>query len=244
MLRIYRRDTFRVLLACFCFILPVPAQTSLANAKDASGDGGTSIIGTHSAPGTIEPKWRLKPGTREYAIDISYAPMQPTFFSGRKEYNTDGRKFAMASIRFGWVIGTVRGVTYEYALEVIPVAFAVKNDVARRGTPATSVVKETTYAFGFQPVSFRFIFMPERRIKPYLRVGVGLIFSGKPIPVPGSTTYNFIGDFGGGLIYHLSPKKTINLGYRYFHISNMNIGELNPGYNANVFSVGYSFFSK
>lgn len=33
-------------------------------------------------------------------------------------------------------------------------------------------------------------------------------------------------------------------GYRYFHISNMNTGVINPGYNANVFYIGYSSFYK
>ncbi len=195
--------------------------------------------------------YKLRRGAKEYAVEFGMAPMQPTFLSGRKEYDTAGRKFAMASFQFGRVIGTTKGVTFEYMFEVIPISFAIKNEVknpdyiSEKETPDTpKTVRTNTFSIGVQPAAFRFVFMPRRRLKPYVRLGAGFIFSSKPIPVPDSPSYNFAADFGGGLMYHLSRKRTINFGYRYFHISNMNIGEINPGYNANVFYVGYSFFSK
>jgi len=210
----------------------------------------TEIVSDHRAQDRPN-NWKLARGAREFATEFGFAPMQPTFFSGRKEYDTDGRKFAMTSIRFGRVIGTAKGVTFEYLFEVIPVSFAVKNEVMAgdRSAKPDSVkysrtVRENTYGVGFEPASFRFLFLPSHRLKPYAQVGAGFIFTSKPVPVPESPRYNFIGDFGGGVMFNLSKKRTINFGYRYFHISNMNIGEINPGYNANVFYVGYSLFSK
>ena len=195
-------------------------------------------------------RWQFKRGAHELSLEFGFAPMQPTFFSGRKEYDTDGRQFAMASFRWGRVIGTKHGVTYQYMFRVIPVSFAIKNEVwnpdrkydAPDGQPET--VRRTTYGFGIEPAGFRFIFMPKRRLKPFAQTAAGFLFSRKPIPVPQSPNYNFIGEFGGGLSYSITPRRTVNFGYRYFHISNMNIGEINPGYNANVFYIGYSFFSK
>lgn len=195
--------------------------------------------------------WKLKRGAIEFGVELGFAPTQPIFFSGKKEYDTSGRKFIMGSFRIGRVIGTAKGVTYEYFFEVIPVSFAFKNEVtnpafvSEKETPKVPpTIRETTYGFGFEPAGFRFIFRPEKRIKPYIQLGAGFIFTSKPVPVPQSPRYNFIGDFGGGLMYSIKKRHTINFNYRYFHISNMNIGEINPGYNANVFSVGYSFFSK
>ena len=151
-------------------------------------------------------------------------------------------------------------MTFQYLFEVIPVSFALNNEVeAPASTTAIAAaadvtedkpakfartVRENTYGVGFEPVSFRFLFSPSSRLKPYVQVGAGFIFTSKPIPVPQSPRYNFIGDFGGGLMFSLTKTRTINFGYRYFHISNMNIGEINPGYNANIFYVGYSLFSK
>jgi opacity protein-like surface antigen len=224
-------------------------------AGQAPGAEEESTTSAASAPDGHRPEierrsWKLKRGAKDISVEFAYAPMQPTFFSGRKEYDTDGRKFTMTSIRFGRVVGTAKRVTYQYLFEVIPVSFAVKNEVKARIPEGrdperfTKTVRENTYGIGFEPAAFRFLFTPSRRLKPYAQAGAGFIFTSKPIPVPESPRYNFIGDFGGGLMYSLSERRTVNFGYRYFHISNMNIGEINPGYNANVFYVGYSLFSK
>ncbi len=198
-----------------------------------------------------ENKWKLKRGAIEVGAEIGFAPMQPTFLSGHKEYDTTGRKFVSMNVQVGRVIGTVKGITYEYLFDVSPVNFAIQNEivnpeyVSEEETPDTTpTIRENTYGFSFQPAKFRFTFMPKRRLKPYLEAGAGFLFTSKPIPVPESPRYNFIGDFGGGLMYHIKPRQAVRFGYRYFHVSNMNIGEINPGYNANIFYVGYSWFSK
>ena len=81
-------------------------------------------------------------------------------------------------------------------------------------------------------------------MKPYLQASTGFIFTRKPVPIPGSPNYNFVGDFGGGLMFSLTRTQVLKAGYRYYHIFNMNIGEINPGYNANIFYVGLSRFYK
>lgn len=201
--------------------------------------------------GSAAEDWQLKRGAIEVGIDVGFAPLQPTFLSGVKEYDTSGRKLVMVSGRVGRVIGTVKGMTIEYLFEVAPLTLALKNEVenpayvSETETPNVSpTVRKTTYGFGIEPAEFRFIFRPKKRLKPFVQVGAGFLFSSEPIPVPQSPRYNFIGDFGAGLMYHVKPKQTLNFGYRYYHISNMNIGTINPGYNANIFYVGYSFFSK
>ena len=63
----------------------------------------------------------------------------------------------------------------------------------------------------------------------------------KPQPQPNTMRLNFSGYFGGGLMYQIKPNRAITLSYRYLHFSNANLA-YNPGYNANVFALGYSFF--
>lgn len=198
-----------------------------------------------------EESWKLERGSKEWSIESGFAPMQPTFLSGRKEYDTAGRKFAIGSFRWGRVIGTAKGVTYEYLFEATPLAYAIRNEVKNpfytedgQNGKKIATVRENTYGAAINPAGFRFAFLPHRRLKPYVQMSAGFIFMRKPIPVPQSPNYNFAGDFGGGLMYSLAPGRTINFGYRYYHISNMNIGEINPGYNANVFYIGYSTFYK
>lgn len=202
-----------------------------------------------SAP---EISWKLARGAKEFGFEAGFSPIQPTFFSGHKEYDTNGRKFVLASVRYGRVIGTAKGVTYEYLFEFSPLSLAIKNEVRDRGRSLSnaedpkhrSTVRRNTYGVAVMPAGFRFVFLPERRLKPYAQAGAGFLFSRKPIPTPASPSYNFAGDFGGGIMYSLSRRRTVQVGYRYFHLSNMNIGEVNPGYNANTFYIGFSFFSK
>ena len=66
----------------------------------------------------------------------------------------------------------------------------------------------------------------------------------KPIPVPRATRRNYTGDFGGGLMYMLSPKRAVSVGCRYFHVSNANGQINNPGFNAGIFYINYSFLSR
>ncbi len=247
---------FAILIGIF-IVCSLSIQTFSQNAvgKDALTDKSSeeSVENPPSTDNAIEGEnsWKLRRGAKEFAFEYNYAPMQPTFLSGRKEYETDGRKLTLLSFRFGRVIGTTRHLTYEYIFEAIPIAKFSNNEVknpqfvSSTATPNISpTVRKSTYGAGFEPIGFRFIFLPARRLKPFFRTGAGFMFTKKPIPVPGSTTYNFIGDFGGGLMYSLNRKQTVNFGYRYFHISNMNIGKVNPGYNANVFYASYSFFNK
>ena len=213
-----------------------------------------SVFASVSSGQNLEEKenWKLERGSKEWALEFGYAPMQPTFFSGRKEYDTDGRKLALGSFRWGRVIGTVKGVTYEYLFEAMPIAVAIRNEVANPSDSpeddklkrSTHTLRQNTYGAAINPAGFRFVFLPKRRLKPFVQMSAGFIFTKKPIPIPASPSYNFSGDFGGGLMYSLDKQRTINFGYRYFHISNMNIGEINPGYNANIFYVGFSSFYK
>lgn len=201
-------------------------------------------------PATTED-WKLRRGAKELNVEVGYSPFQPTFLSGRKEYDTSGRSFALVELRWGRVIGTTKRTTFEYQAGITPVAVAFRNEVRNPAFQSAQVTpniaptkRETTYGFAFAPAGFRFIFLPNRRLKPFAAAHAGFIFFKKPVPVPGSTNYDFVGDFGGGVMYQVKENKAINFGYKYYHISNINIGAINPGYNANIFYVGYSFFYK
>ena len=130
----------------------------------------------------IEPKnWKLQRGSKEFAFEFGFAPMQPTFFSGQKEYDTDGRNFALASFRFGRVMGTSKGITFEYLFEVVPVAFALRNEVRdpevydAKSDKKQYTRRENTFGAAIHPAGFRFVFLPKRRLKPYVQTSAGFI---------------------------------------------------------------------
>lgn len=195
--------------------------------------------------------YRLRRGDKEIAVEHGISPFNPSNFAGPKEFDVYGRDLHLPVIRFSRVIGTKKNVSYQYMFGVTPLAIFTRNEVINpdyvspTATPNVApTMRETTYGTGFQPVNFKFIFLAENRLKPYAQVGAGLLVTNKAVPVPRSTLFQLTGDFGGGLMYMLTPKKAVSLGYKYFHISNGNInGKINnPGFNANVFYINYSYF--
>jgi Lipid A 3-O-deacylase (PagL) len=199
----------------------------------------------------VAPDYTLNRGNKEIAVEYGISPFNPSNFAGPKEFDVYGRDLHLVTVRFGRVIGTKKNVSYEYLFGVTPLAMFTKNEVhnaeydsAKSEEPPT--IRKTTYAVAIQPVNFKFMFFAKNRLKPYAQVGAGLLYAGKPLPVPYSKRFNFTGDFGGGLMYMLGEERAVSLGYKYFHISNGNIGGKinNPGYNANVFYLNYSFFWK
>ncbi|MDQ6785509.1 MAG: acyloxyacyl hydrolase [Acidobacteriota bacterium] len=215
-----------------------PQKSNLFETNDTSDEG--------QSP----ESYKLRRGEKQLNVEVGYSPFQPTFFA-EKEYDTKGRSFALLTLRWGRNIGTKKGVSYEYQAGITPIALAFKNEVinpqfiSAQTTPTLApTVRQTTYGWAIEPAGFRFIFLPKKRLKPFAAAHAGFIFFKKPVPVPESTNYDFTGDFGGGLLYQIRRNKALSFGYKYYHISNMNIGAVNPGYNANVFYVGYSFFYK
>ncbi len=195
--------------------------------------------------------YKLRRRARECNFEIGYSPFEPTNFNGKKEFNTAGRKLGSINFKLGRVIGTKKGVTYTYLFGLTPIVVLLKNEVknndyiSSQATPNISPTKrETSYGAGFTPANFRFAFFPHKRIKPYLQAGAGFLFLNKPIPIPESRRLQFTGDMGGGLMIHQTPDRAWFLGYKYYHISNGNRTKkiYNPGFNANVFYVGYSFY--
>jgi len=242
--------TFYLLIAFLIFCsVPNFAQKVI---KDEAPAGNESIV-SKTVKEDTEPSesYKLRRGEKELNVEFGYSPFQPTFLSGMKEYDTSGRSFGMINLRWGRVIGTAKHVTFEYQAEITPVSIAFNNEVENpaykdeQTTPnVPKTIRRTTYGKGFSPVGFRFIFLPKRRLKPFAAAHAGFMFFNKPVPQPDTLDYDFTGDFGGGVMYQIKRNQAITLGYKYFHISNMNIGETNPGYNANVFYAGYSFFYK
>ncbi len=212
---------------------------------------GSDLPDSQSSEKDAPESWKLQRGAKELNVEVGYSPFQPTFLSGVKEYDTSRRSFGMINLRWGRVIGTAKHVTYEYQAGITPIALAFHNEVTNPAFQSTTTTpnisptkRQTTYGFAFAPAGFRFIFLPKNRLKPFAAAHSGFAFFRKPVPLPDTLTYDFTGDFGGGLMYQIKQNKAMSFGYKYFHISNMNIGKTNPGYNANVFYVGYSFFYK
>jgi len=193
--------------------------------------------------------WKIPRGSIEYGAEFGFAPNIATWLTGGKVWDTSGHKHLAASLRWGRILGTNGNVTFNYAAEFIPLSLTIGNEVVNKNyTPGSTTQsptkRETTYGFVISPANFRFIFFPRFRLRPFLGSAVGGSYHLKNIPIPSGTKWNLMIDFQIGGQYMMSEKKAIQFGYRYFHLSNVYLANYNPGYNVNMFFIGYSIFKK
>ncbi|HEX9960163.1 MAG TPA: acyloxyacyl hydrolase [Pyrinomonadaceae bacterium] len=194
-------------------------------------------------------RWVLPRGTIEYGAEIGFAPEIATWMSGPKYYDIRGHRHLLGSFRWGRILGNKGIVTVSWAVEFVPINIAIGNEVDNpRFTPGstteTPTRRENTFGVGINPASFRFIFFPKWRLRPQLGAGIGLTRHFNRVPTIDGTKGNVHIDFQIGGQYMISERRALNFGYKYYHLSNVYLARRNPGYNVNMFFVGYSIFKK
>jgi opacity protein-like surface antigen len=106
---------------------------------------------------------------------------------------------------------------------------------------ATTCGRRWTYGQGFSPVGLQYSFMPRHGIQPFVSSTAGYIFSTRPIPTSSAGSFNFTFDFGAGLEFFHSRTRSIQVEYRFHHISNHYTADVNPGIDNGVFKLSYAF---
>lgn len=96
------------------------------------------------------------------------------------------------------------------------------------------------YGGGGSPIGAQINFLPNRRVQPFLTSGGGfLAFNRRMFH---ATQFNFTAQLGAGVQVFTSRHHSIDIGYKYHHISNANRGDTNEGMDSHVLFVGVSFF--
>jgi hypothetical protein len=156
---------------------------------------------------------------------------------------------------------------FEYAIEIFPFWQSYTPTFERRlctAPGACSAPYKTggTYTgVSITPILLRWNFTGSghRRITPWAQGGGGLIWTNHKYPGFGGPPYdevndgyaantsvwNFTPQFGVGMHYFLTPRRSIDFGANAVHISSSSLGDKNPGVNASIqFSVGYTWWKK
>jgi lipid A 3-O-deacylase len=100
----------------------------------------------------------------------------------------------------------------------------------------------TTYLVALTP-TVKYTFLTSDRLRPFVEAGAGVVWTdlGDRIPEKGSQ-FNFNLQVGAGLSYFVAPTTSINLSYRFQHISNAGTADPNHGIDAGVVLIGVSKF--
>ncbi len=95
---------------------------------------------------------------------------------------------------------------------------------------------------GFTP-KIKYTFVADNRIRPYVEFAGGPFWTDFTNQVPEeSSSFNFILTAGVGCSYFITSQASINVGYRFHHISNAGTSYPNIGLNSSLPFGGFSFY--
>lgn len=96
-----------------------------------------------------------------------------------------------------------------------------------------------SYGIGGSPIGAQVNFVHFRHIEPFLTSGGGFLYFNHRMFR--QTRFNFTAQLGGGVQFLTSSRRTaLDIGYKYHHISNANLGDSNPGLDSHMLFVGVS----
>jgi hypothetical protein len=134
----------------------------------------------------------------------------------------------------GWVVtgehlhGWRRG-NLEYAFDLMPVFETYGNQHVHGG--------------GFDPVILRWnSALRTTRISPYIELAGGAVITSSNLPPGNTSSFNFTPKGGGGVYLRTRQRQSLDMGFRWSHISNANLGIQNPEFNGVQLSIAYHWF--
>lgn len=137
-----------------------------------------------------------------------------------------------AGVRIGKVLseehgsGWLRG-NFEYAVDLVPVTVVFQQN--------------TVYGGGFSPILLRWNFTSGHKVAPWFELGGGVLFTTSD--VPGFTNnVNFTPQAAIGLNIFRSQKRSVDLSFKYLHISNAGLATPNPGLNTLQGMIGLHWY--
>jgi Lipid A 3-O-deacylase (PagL) len=178
----------------------------------------------------------LEKGTNELGVWAGGSFDSPTPLG-----TAEDRKYFTIGLRYGRVFAASKNIAYEYTIDLVPVAIVFQPDFAQAFSRSGA---SSVYGAGLSPVGFKINFSRQARFKPFVSVSGGFLYFKHPVPddVPRATKFNWTFDFGGGVQISTGARRGVILGYKFHHISNADRSPVNPGLDANIFYIGYSFF--
>jgi Lipid A 3-O-deacylase (PagL) len=148
----------------------------------------------------------------------------------------ENARLGLIGVRYARVLARGENVTLKYTSDAVPVAFLSFPDTTLRGA------RRTIYGAGLSPVGFQVNFRRRERVQPFAQASGGFLYFSERVPDESGAQFNFTADFGGGIQVKTGARKAWTFGYRYHHISNAYRASQNPGFDSNLFYVGFSFF--
>ncbi len=188
----------------------------------------------------------LSKGKNEFSVWGGFSPDSTTalkFGSG------EDARYGVIGVRYARRFNNSDKVNLKYTADFIPFAtlnFPLTQFVRIGDTNRFQLetFRRTGYAFGIAPLGIQANFRPRKKLQPFASAGAGFLYFNKNIPNELGKRFNFTLEAGGGIEIGVRNNRAVTVGYKIQHISNAYRGDFNPGYDNNIFYVGYTFFTK
>ncbi len=218
--------------------LSVFAQNSAIQQNNSSGENIVAAMQTSNA----------FDGKNELSVQGGFAPDIARIYGGSRK-----SKFGFAAVRYSRHLIGSENVALKYTIDFIPLAI-IKYDrqpIVQTAPSAfvTQSISTTAYGIGLTPVGFQLNFRRKSKIQPFISASAGLIHFNKSIPDDRSAVFperrgrqfNFALAGGGGVEFATESGKSYAIGFKFHHISNASTGNINPGFDQDLFYFGYTF---
>ena len=139
-----------------------------------------------------------------------------------------------AGVSAGWIItgqhfGGWRRGSLEYAFDLMPVFETYGNQRIHGG--------------GFDPVILRWnSALHTSHFSPYIELSGGAVITSANLPPGNTSSFNFMAKGGGGIYLKTRKRESLDMGLRWSHISNANLGVINTEFNGVQLSLAYHWY--
>jgi hypothetical protein len=217
---------FVLLAACAC----ARAQTTAAAGYAAAAPGAESGAQNSGGP------YGLEKGANEFGVWGGGSFSAPTLLG-----STERTRSALLAFRYARVLARGDSLALKYTVDAVPLA-RLSFPVLESSGAGFREVRRTITGAGLAPVGFQLNFRRRERVQPFAQTSGGFLYFGERIPTQQGAQFNFTADFGGGVQWKTAARRAWTVGYRYHHVSNGYRADVNPGFDSNLFYVGFSIF--
>lgn len=180
-----------------------------------------------------------EPGKNELMVWGGYAPAVRTFAIGGRTWDA---QLGIGALRYSHRWNNSDWINLKYTLDASVLVMNYPDKIVTASTVTPK--RETRVGIGLAPIGLQGNFRPRKKLQPFIGLALGFMPFTERTPNATGKKLNFSTAGGGGIEYRLANKKAITFGYNFYHISNASRGIENPGYDAQLFFVGYTFLSK
>lgn len=173
-------------------------------------------------------------------LSVHYAVSTGKPFSGISTV-----KLAQLEVSYPVRLGRHRNWELQWPIAIVPAVFVLRTVSGPifngDGSWITwSEKRVTSRGVGLKPLALRLV-RRSAKVEAYVGLAGGASWFDRPTPAENAHRRNYMGELDLGVRVLGAGGRRLTVGYRFNHLSNGNTGEINPGIDSHMVSLGVTF---